>query len=136
MDERGFFTIVDRMKDLIVTGGFNTYPSEVEEVLRAHPEVQEAVVVGVPDRYRGETVKAFVVRTPGSEVTAEQLLEQCRTRLSAYKVPRAVDFRDELPHSVVGKVLRRLLLDEELRRTEQDAGPPARKSPLPPGRSS
>jgi long-chain acyl-CoA synthetase len=112
MDADGFFTLVDRKKDLIITGGFNVYPSEVEEVLAGIPGVQDAVVAGVPDRYRGEHVKAFVVRAPDSDLTAVDVVEHCRQHLSAYKVPRAVEFRDDLPRSVVGKVLRRLLVEQ------------------------
>ena len=133
MDEEGSFTVVDRLKDVIVTGGFNTYPSEVEAVLRTAPGVQEAVVVGIPDRYRGETVKAFVVPVPGSAPTEHELLEHCRAVLSPYKVPRAVELRDELPHTVVGKVLRRLLVEQEV--AAQPPVEPLRKTPRPPGRS-
>jgi long-chain acyl-CoA synthetase len=112
MDEEGYFTIVDRKKDLIIAGGYNIYPREVEEVLHEHPKVQEVAVAGVPDPYRGETVKAFVVLRQGEQATAEELREFAKSRLAAYKVPRAVEFRDELPKNMVGKVLRRALVEE------------------------
>ncbi len=112
MDEDGYFYIVDRKKDVIIAGGFNIYPREVEEVLFEHPAVQEAAVVGVPDAYRGETVKAFIVLKEGHQVTQEELDRFCREKLAAYKVPRLYEFRDELPKSSVGKVLRRVLKEE------------------------
>ncbi len=114
MDEQGWFTVVDRKKELIIAGGFNIYPSEIEQVLLRVRGVEDAVVVGVPDRYRGEVAKAFVVRVAGSELTEEQVIQACAERLTAYKVPRLVEFRDTLPRSTVGKVLRRVLVDEEL----------------------
>ncbi len=113
MDDEGFFTIVDRKKELIIAGGFNIYPSEVEEVLFALDGVADAVVVGVPDKYRGETVKAYVVRAPGSKLTEDAVIAHCAASLTAYKVPKLVEFRDSLPRTVVGKVLRRVLLEEE-----------------------
>jgi long-chain acyl-CoA synthetase len=113
MDERGYFYIVDRKKDMIIASGYNIYPREVEEVLYQHPKVREAVVVGVPDEYRGETVKAFVVLKQGEQCTAEELDQFMRSRLAAYKVPRIYEFRAELPKTAVGKILRRALLEEE-----------------------
>lgn len=113
MDTDGYFTIVDRKKELIIAGGFNIYPSEVEEVLFGLDGVQDAVVIGVPDRYRGETVKAFVVRAPGSSLTEDEIVAHCSGLLTAYKVPKLVEFRDALPRTVVGKVLRRVLVEEE-----------------------
>lgn len=109
MDEEGFFYIVDRKKDMIIAGGFNIYPREVEEVLFEHPDVLEAAVVGIPDPYRGETVKAFVVYKEGKKASEEELDQFCRERLAAYKVPRQYEFRQELPKTMVGKVLRRSL---------------------------
>ncbi|WP_370875901.1 long-chain-fatty-acid--CoA ligase [Caldalkalibacillus uzonensis] len=120
MDEEGYFYIVDRKKDMIIAGGFNIYPREVEEVLYEHPAVQECAVIGVPDEYRGETVKAFIVRKEGKQVTEEELEQYCRSKLAAYKVPRIYEFRDELPKSMVGKVLRRVLVDEERKKAEQE----------------
>jgi len=115
MDEDGYFYIVDRKKDMIIVSGFNVYPREVEEVLYEHPAVAEACVAGVPDPYQGERVKAYVVLKPGHQVTGEELQAYCRQRLAGYKVPREVEFRSNLPKSNVGKVLRRLLVEERRR---------------------
>ena len=112
MDEDGFFYILDRKKDMIIAGGFNIYPREVEEVLYEHPAVQDAAVVGIPDQYRGETVKAFVVLKRGRDINERELNEWCRARLAAYKVPKHYEFRDQLPKSLIGKVLRRKLLED------------------------
>jgi long-chain acyl-CoA synthetase len=117
MDEDGYFFIVDRKKDMIVASGYNVYPREVEEVLFEHPDVAEAVAIGVPDDYRGETVKAFVVKRSGATTTEEEILVFCKERLAPYKAPKAVEFRDDLPKSAVGKLLRRVLVDEERART-------------------
>lgn len=108
-DQDGHYYIVDRKKDLIIAGGFNIYPREVEEVLFEYPKIKEAVVVGVPDPYRGETVKAFIVLQEGAKTTAEEITAFCRERLASYKVPRQIVFRDSLPKSGVGKYLRREL---------------------------
>lgn len=113
MDEEGYFFIVDRKKDMIIAGGFNIYPREVEEILYEHEAVQEVCVIGVPDPYRGETVKAFIVLKEGSEVTEEELDEFSRKQLASFKVPKYYEFRDELPKTMVGKILRRVLVDEE-----------------------
>jgi long-chain acyl-CoA synthetase len=113
MDEEGYFTIVDRKKDLIISGGYNVYPREVEEVLYEHPKVLEVSVAGVPDAYRGEVVKAFVVLKEGEQATADEIRDFAKERLAAYKVPRAVEFRDQLPKTMIGKVLRRALVEEE-----------------------
>ncbi|MGE7600964.1 AMP-binding protein [Peribacillus sp. NPDC097675] len=113
MDERGFFYVVERKKDTIIAGGFNIYPREVEEVLYEHEAVQEVVVAGIPDPYRGETVKAYVVLKKGVSVTEEELNQFVRKSLASYKVPRLYEFRDELPKTVIGKILRRVLIDEE-----------------------
>lgn len=119
MDEDGYFYIVDRKKDMIIAGGYNIYPREIDEVLFEHPKVQEAVAVGIPDEYRGETVKAFVVLKPGEEATEEEIISFCRERLAAYKVPRMVEFRPELPKTMVGKILRRVLREEELQKRSE-----------------
>ncbi|MBO8170456.1 MAG: long-chain-fatty-acid--CoA ligase [Bacillaceae bacterium] len=119
MDEDGYFYIVDRKKDMIIAGGFNIYPREVEEVLYTHPAVLEAAVVGVPDEYRGETVKAFIVLKEGQHVSEKELDEFCRKNLAAFKVPRLYEFRDELPKSMVGKILRRVLVEEEMKKHQQ-----------------
>lgn len=113
MDEDGWFYIVDRKKDLIITGGENIYPREVEEVLFEHPKVKEVAVVGVPHPYGGEIVKAFVVLTPGETATKKDITQFVAQRLAKHKVPRAVEFRDDLPRSSAHKVLRRVLADEE-----------------------
>ncbi|WP_027892632.1 long-chain-fatty-acid--CoA ligase [Calidithermus chliarophilus] len=112
MDEEGYFYIVDRKKDMIIAGGYNVYPREVEEVLYAHPAVQEAAVIGVADAYRGETVAAYVVLKPGQVVTQEELDRHCRANLAAYKVPRIYEFRESLPKSMVGKILKRELREQ------------------------
>lgn len=116
VDEEGYFTIVDRQKDVIIAGGFNIYPREIEDVLFTHPAVEEAAVIGIPDDYRGETVKAFVVLKDGHTATEHELITYCRDNLAAYKAPRFVEFRDDLPKSLVGKVFRRVLAEEEAQR--------------------
>ncbi|SDH34493.1 long-chain acyl-CoA synthetase [Alteribacillus persepolensis] len=113
MDEDGYFYIVDRKKDMIIAGGFNIYPREVEEVLYEHPAVQETAVIGVADPYRGETVKAFIVLKEHQHVTKEELEEHCRKYLAAYKVPHQFEYRKELPKTIIGKVLKRTLSEEE-----------------------
>jgi len=114
MDEDGYFYISGRKKDMIIVSGYNVYPDEVDGVLMAHPAVQEAATIGVPDPKRGEIVKSFIVPKPGMAVTDEEIRAYCRENLAAYKVPRAVEFRRELPKSPVLKVLRRVLRDEEI----------------------
>ena len=120
MDSDGFFQIVDRKKDMILgTGGYNTYPREVEDVLYEHPKVLEAAVAGVPvGQDKGERVKAYVVLKPGETATEEELLDYCRENLAYYKVPKFIEFRDELPKTMVGKILRRVLIEEELKRLQ------------------
>jgi len=114
MDPDGYFYIVDRKKDMIICSGYNVYPREVEEVLFMHPAVGEAAAIGVPDPYRGETVKAFVVLKPGRTATEADLIAFCKERLAPFKVPKAVEFATALPMSLVGKVLRRQLREQEL----------------------
>ena len=109
MDEEGYFQIVDRKKDMIICGGFNVYPREVEEETYTHPAVQEVAVAGIADEYRGETVKAFVVLREGLTASEEEIIAFCREHLARYKAPAAIEFRSELPKSAVGKVLRREL---------------------------
>lgn len=111
MDEDGFFYIVDRKKDMINVSGYKVWPREVEDVLYTHPAVKEAAVVGMPDEYRGETVKAFVALKEGSSVSEEDLIEHCKTNMAAYKYPRQVAFLDEVPKTATGKFLRRELRD-------------------------
>lgn len=114
MDEDGFFYILDRKKDMIIAGGFNIYPREVEEVLYEHPAVQDAAVIGIPDAYRGETVKAFVVPKRGQVIDEQELNAWCRARLAVYKVPKQYEVREQLPKSLIGKVLKRKLLEEQV----------------------
>ncbi|MGA7876283.1 MAG: long-chain fatty acid--CoA ligase [Desulfoferrobacter sp.] len=118
MDEQGYTFIVDRKKDMIIAGGYNIYPREVDEVLYEHPKVLDAVTVGVPDPYRGETVKAFIVPKPGEEITEKEIIQFCKTRLAAYKVPKSVEFRESLPKTTVGKVLRKELRREAIKEQE------------------
>jgi long-chain acyl-CoA synthetase len=113
MDSDGYFYIVDRLKDIIIASGFNIVPREVEEVLFQHPKVQEAVVAGVPDSYRGETVKAYIVLKTGETATSEKIRSFCKERLAPYKVPTQIEFGSELPKTNVGKFLRRVLVEEE-----------------------
>jgi long-chain acyl-CoA synthetase len=114
VDADGYFFIVDRKKDMIIASGFKVLPRDVEEVLFQHPKVLEAVVVGIPNPARGDdTVKAYIVPQPDTQPTIEELREFCKERLAPYKIPREWDFRSELPKTIVGKVLRRVLIDEE-----------------------
>ncbi|MFL9962127.1 AMP-binding protein [Paraburkholderia sediminicola] len=115
MDSRGFIRLIDRKKDMIIVSGFNVYPNEIEDVIAAHPDVREVAAIGVPDAAQGERVKVFVVRR-NPALTAEQVIAHCRKNLTGYKVPKLVEFRDELPQTNVGKILRRALRDEELAR--------------------
>jgi long-chain acyl-CoA synthetase len=112
MDERGWFYLVDRKKDMINAAGYKVWPREVEDVLYGHPAVREAAVVGVPDAYRGETVRAYVSLTAAAEATPEEVIAFCKARMAAYKYPRRIDVRDELPKTATGKILRRELRDE------------------------
>jgi long-chain acyl-CoA synthetase len=118
MDEDGYVTIVDRKKDVIIAGGFNIYPKEIDEYLMTHPKILEVCAVGVPDSYRGETVKVFVVTRTGQTMTEEEVIRFCKERLAAYKVPRLVEFIPALPKSTVGKILRRELRDLEMKKRE------------------
>ena len=118
MDEDGYFYIVDRKKELIKPGGYQVWPREVEEVIAAHPKVMDVGVAGIPDPYRGETVKAWVVVKPGETLTDEELKAFCKERLAPFKVPTHYEFRDELPKTTVGKILRR-----ELVRQHKEANP-------------
>ena len=115
-DADGYFYIEDRKKDMIKSGGENVYPREVEEVLLRHPKVKDAVVVGIPQELRGELIKAYVVLKEGEKAASADLLEHCRKELARFKVPKRVEFRKELPKTIVGKVLRRVLVEEELKR--------------------
>lgn len=126
MDEDGYVYIIDRKKDMIISGGYNIYPREVDEVLYEHPKILDAVAVGVPDDYRGEIVKAFIVPRVGETLTEDEIKQFCKTRLAAYKVPRRIELRDSLPKTAVGKIsrkeLRKQALDEhESKKTREKA---------------
>lgn len=123
MDEEGYFFIVDRKKDMIKSRGENVYPREVEEVLFRHPKVKEAVVAGLPDPFSGERLKAYIVVKEGESATAEEILSFCRTELSKFKVPQEIEFRTELPKTIIGKVLRRILIDEEMKKSQGGTAP-------------
>lgn len=112
MDEEGYIYIIDRKKDLIISSGYNVYPRDIEEVLYEHPAVLEAVAIGVADPYRGESVKAIIVKKSGQEATEEEIIEWAREKMAAYRVPRVIEFRTELPKTNVGKILRRALREE------------------------
>ncbi|MDP4171506.1 MAG: AMP-binding protein, partial [Bacillota bacterium] len=116
VDEDGYLYIVDRKKDLIIASGYNIYPRDIEEVLYEHPSVQEAVVIGMPDPYRGESVKAVIVTKAGKDASEDEIIEYCRQNMAAYKVPSVVEFRSQLPKTSVGKILRRALRDELLKK--------------------
>ena len=115
-DEEGYIFIVDRKKDMIIAGGFNIYPREIDEVLYQHPKVMDAVAVGIPHEYRGETIKAYIVLKPGQMATEDEIIDFCKQKLAAYKTPKSVEFRDSLPKSIIGKVLRKILREEEARK--------------------
>jgi len=112
IDAEGYLIITDRKKDMILVGGFNVYPAEVEEALISHPSVALAAVIGIPTEDKKETVKAFVQLSPDQTATVEEILEHCKTKLSAYKCPKQIEFRSEIPTSIVGKVIRRILKEE------------------------
>ncbi len=116
MDGEGFFSIVDRKKDLIISAGMNIYPREVEEVLHQHPKIVEAAVIGAPSKVREETVKAFIVIKEEESLTKAEVIQFCRDKLSKFKIPKEIEFRKELPKSAVGKILKRVLKDEELKK--------------------
>jgi long-chain acyl-CoA synthetase len=113
-DEDGYLTIVDRKKDMIIAGGYNIYPMELDDVLMGHPKILEACTVGIPHKYRGETVKAFIVPKQGEALSEEDVIAYCKENLAAYKVPKIIEFINELPKSAVGKILRRKLKDQEM----------------------
>jgi long-chain acyl-CoA synthetase len=119
MDQDGYFYIVDRKKDMIISGGFNIYPRDIDEVFYQHPKVQEACSIGIPDPRRGENVKVFVVLKEGETATQEELLEYCSTKLAKYKLPTEIEFRKELPKTNVGKILRKQLRTEEMEKRKQ-----------------
>ena len=120
MDEDGYFYIVDRQKDMVIAGGYNIFPREIEEVLYAHEKIKEACVAGVPHEYRGETIKAYIVLKDGVTMTEKEVIDYCAENLTKYKVPKIVEFRDELPKTMVGKILRRTLVEEELAKQKKE----------------
>jgi long-chain acyl-CoA synthetase len=119
MDDEGYLFIVDRKKDMIIAGGYNIYPRDIDEVLYGHPKIQEACAIGLPDPYRGETVKAFIVTKPGETLTEEEVIAFCKEKLAAYKVPKQVEFMEDLPKSTIGKVVRRKLREMEMERAKK-----------------
>lgn len=121
MDEDGYFYITDRKKDLIIIGGFNVFPREIDEILYRHPKVKEGISVGLPDEYRGERIKVYVVLKDGERATEEELIAYFRENLTSYKVPSEVEFRTDLPKSMIGKILRRELLKMEAERTKAES---------------
>ena len=118
-DEDGYLTIVDRKKDMIIAGGYNVYPREIDEVLFQHPKILEACAFGVQDQYRGESVKAYVVVKPGETLTPEEVIRYCREKLAAYKTPKTVEFIDALPKSAIGKVLRKEVREMDRKKSRQ-----------------
>jgi acyl-CoA synthetase (AMP-forming)/AMP-acid ligase II len=109
IDRDGFVYLTDRKNDLIITGGSNVYPRDVEEALYAHPAVREAVAIGIPDERWGETVRALVVLRSGCTVSSDELMQWCKQHLASYKRPRSVEFVDDLPKNAYGKILRRAI---------------------------
>ena len=116
MDKNGYFYIVDRKKDMVISGGYNIYPREIDEVLYKHPKIQAAVAVGIPDELKGEVIKAYVQLKEGETATEEEIKEYCDKHLAKYKKPKHIEFREKLPITIVGKVLRRELRDEEIKK--------------------
>ena len=131
-DEDGYFYIVDRKKDMIIASGFKVLPRDVEEVLFMHPQVLEAVVVGIRHPTRGDdTVKAYVVPKEGQQPSADEIKQFCKQHLAPYKVPRDIEFRTELPKTMVGKVLRRVLVEEEKQKQAAKSAPKSPEQPTP-----
>ncbi|MBU0996015.1 MAG: long-chain fatty acid--CoA ligase [Proteobacteria bacterium] len=120
MDEDGYFYIVDRKKDMVIAGGYNIYPRDIDEVLYQHPKILDAVSVGIHDAYRGETIKAYIVLKKDETATEKEIISFCKEKLAAYKVPKLVEFRNELPKSAVGKILRKVLREEEAQKKQKE----------------
>jgi long-chain acyl-CoA synthetase len=114
MDEDGYFYITDRKKELIIVGGFNVFPREIDELIYQHPKVKEGISVGIPDPRKGERIKVYIVLKESDTATAEEFIAYFKERLTPYKVPSDVEFRTELPKSMIGKILRRALREEEI----------------------
>jgi long-chain acyl-CoA synthetase len=119
VDENGYFYITDRKKELIIVGGFNVFPREIDELIYQHPKVKEGITVGLPDPRKGERIKVYIVLKEGEAATAEEFIAYFKERLSPYKVPSEVEFRTELPKSMIGKILRRALREEESHKAEK-----------------
>ena len=113
-DEDGYLYIIDRKKDMVIAGGFNIYPREIDEVLYQHPQVAEAMAVGVPNDYRGKRSRLSSFSNPARQVSDKEIMTFCKQKLAAYKVPKLVEFRESLPQSAVGKLLRKILREEEI----------------------
>ena len=122
VDEDGYFYITDRKKDLIIVGGFNVFPREIDELIYQHPKVKEGITIGIPDPHKGERIKVYIVLKEGETATPEEFIAYFKERLTPYKVPSEVEFRKELPKSMIGKILRRALREEEIRKAEAKAG--------------
>ncbi len=118
MDEDGYFYITDRKKDLIIVGGFNVFPREIDELIYQYPKVKEGICVGIPDLRKGERIKVYIVLKEGETATSEEFMAYFKERLSPYKVPSEVEFRTQLPKSMIGKILRRALREEEIRKAK------------------
>jgi long-chain acyl-CoA synthetase len=118
VDEDGYFYITDRKKDLIIVGGFNVFPREIDELIYQHPKVKEGITIGLPDPHKGERIKVYIVLKEGETATPEEFIAYFKERLTPYKVPREVEFRTELPKSMIGKILRRALREEEGRKAK------------------
>jgi long-chain acyl-CoA synthetase len=118
LDEDGYFYIVDRKKDMVIAGGFNIYPTNIEKVIKEHPKVLDVAAAGVPDKYRGETIKVWIVLKPGETLAEKEVIDFCKQNLAKFEVPTAVEFRQELPKTMVGKVLRRMLVEEEKKKVQ------------------
>ncbi|HOJ30102.1 MAG TPA: AMP-binding protein [Spirochaetota bacterium] len=121
IDEDGYLTIVDRKKDMIISSGYNIFPLEIDEILFQHPKILEACTIGVPDPYRGEAPKAFVVVKPGEQLTKEEIIAYCKEKLAPYKVPKDIEFIDALPKSAIGKILRKEVRELERKKREKTA---------------
>lgn len=122
MDEDGYFRIVDRKKEIIIVSGLNAFPREVENVVTSYPGVTEAAAIGVPDELRDEAVKVFVILDEDAEISEREIIAYCRERLAQHKVPRAVEFRHELPKNLIGKLLRREFSEDERKKRESTEG--------------
>jgi len=131
MSPDGFFTLIDRKRDVIIVDGFNVYPSEVEEALAAHPAVAECAIVGLADQHHGEVVIAYVVPVPGRQLDTGEVIAFCAQRLADYKVPAMVEVRAKLPRNILGKVLRRVLRDEQGTRAPAGSAPVSERRPGP-----